>query len=657
MRARALLALPLLLSCATGGHQEEAWWSQREASGPCWTVNLGDGLSTESADELHALYRCLNQDGAFDSLGGMDAAMDARSRQDRPLGAEVGLLVEGLAGADVDVFAAAEVMLDLLEDEDRPVEPALELVVELLYGQPYSVVAGGGVTLASESALEGGVVVPALPVLAHVSTAILDDEDDAIVDLAADALESETVDDAVCTVVGLATSEDDDVVALRERLLPDLGAALDAARDPSNDRWDEASGDSLRDLLEASLLETRGDGKNAIAALSEDLTPILENEEVRDRLADLLGELSDEGSLDELPLWARHLAEVDVEGTPLCDADTTSSCSSADSALTALVRLLAEANTEVECSLVGFTIFDNNLAIELLKVLSAWDVDTVISLNELLGEVMSTPISGDILSWLLGACDGISDTDQLVADLGSLERLNDAESGDLLRVLVGALTALYDDSAGLDELQPLVEVLTIAHDRELLPPVEEVLRDLAPTALMGDLGTLVPLLLDPAPLAVEGCPAGSSPLDFEDVWALLGTALTGGDRDEPPLETLQPVLNAALGQEGTWTAMANLGALMQEDDATLQEALPLVAEIVAADPDLSLIDTLLPLLREEAVRGPLLRIAESQELSAAVGDTELTQEGPLPFAARLVTGGTVDTLLRTLDLLLDTLGA
>lgn len=592
MPRRAGWLAGLALLWATGCAEEAAepaWSDQLSPAGPCWEVNLGDGLDTEGADELHALYGCLNQDGAFAALAGVDAAMDASSREDRPLGAELGLLVEGMLDAELDVFGAAGVLLALLEDEDRPVEPALELVVELLYARPYPVIAGGGVTLASESALEQGVVAPLLPAVAEAAAALQDDGGDALA-LAEEALGSERLDEAVCTVVGLASSQEDDV------------------------------------------------------------------ETLRDRLADLLGDLDRQGELEEIPLWALHLASVDVNGEPLCDAETTRDCSSGDSALEALIRLLAEANTEVECSVLGLSIYEGNLAVDLLALLAGWESDTLEDANDLLGDVLGYSISGDLLDWVLGACDGMDDPAQLVDDLGSLDRLNDPEAGELLSVLVGALGALYDPDAGLDELEPLVEVITIVHDRELLPPTEEVLRDLASSALVSDLGLLVPLLLDPSPLAVDGCPTGASPLEFEDLWDLIGEALTKGERAEAPVATLQPVLNALLGQEGTWTALGNLAGLLGEDEATVREALPLVAEIVAADPDLELVAQLGPLLGDEALSGPLLRIAESRELMDAVGSTELSQEGPLPFGARLVTGGTVESLLRTLDLLLDTLG-
>jgi len=656
MRASPTALLALLAAGCSTPDPQASWWEQREPSGPCWTVNLADGLDTESADELHDLYGCLNQDGAFDALAGMDAAMDAQSREGRPLGAEVGLLAQGLAGSDIDVFGLAGKLLPLVRDEDGPVGPMMDILVELMYGQPYTVVAGGGVQLASESALEDGVITPMLPAVREAAAALQDD-DGAALDLLADALESEDLDDGVCTLVGLASSDDDDVADLREHLLPDLGAAIELSRDPSNDRWSEATGDSLRDLVDAGLLSTRGDGQNAVAALSDDLAPILQDDAVRDRLKDLLSDLDAQGEIEDLPLWALHLASVDVDGTPLCDADTTTGCSNEDSALTALIRLLAESNEQVECSVAGFEVYSGNLAVDLLIQISGIQSDTIESVNALLGDVLGWSITGDLLSWLLGACSGIDDTDQLVTDLNSLDRLNDPESGELLGVLVDALGALYDEDAGVDELQPLVDVLTVVDGRELIPPVEEVLRDLASSALMGDVAKLVPLILDPSPLAVDACPEGSAPLDFDAVWDMAGAGLLGEGRDEPPLQTLQSVLNATLGQEGTWTAMGNLAALMQEDEATLQDLWTLAPKLVEADPELSLVQDLGPVLRDPEVVGPALRLGESTDLIDAVGHTELSQEGPLPFGARLVTGGTVDSLLRTLNLALDALGA
>ena len=40
----------------------------------------------------------------------------------------------------------------------------------------------------------------------------------------------------------------------------------------------------------------------------------------------------------------------------------------------------------------------------------------------------------------------------------------------------------------------------------------------------------------------------------------------------------------------------------------------------------------------------------------AMGEAELTAEGPLPFTARLIVSDILETMLRTIDLVLDALG-
>ena len=72
---------------------------------------------------------------------------------------------------------------------------------------------------------------------------------------------------------------------------------------------------------------------------------------------------------------------------------------------------------------------------------------------------------------------------------------------------------------------------------------------------------------------------------------------------------------------------------------------------------MSAVHDLAPLLTDEAVLGPALRLGESRALTDALGETSLTEEGPLPYAARLVTGGTLDAVLRTVDLVLGALGS
>jgi hypothetical protein len=54
---------------------------------------------------------------------------------------------------------------------------------------------------------------------------------------------------------------------------------------------------------------------------------------------------------------------------------------------------------------------------------------------------------------------------------------------------------------------------------------------------------------------------------------------------------------------------------------------------------------------------PLLRVVEAPEVGAALLVSERDLPGPLPFATRLVQDGTLDTVLRTVELLVDWLDA
>ena len=50
---------------------------------------------------------------------------------------------------------------------------------------------------------------------------------------------------------------------------PHVGDALERARDGSNDRWSEASGDALRDLADKLLIQYGNDGRMALEHLAD----------------------------------------------------------------------------------------------------------------------------------------------------------------------------------------------------------------------------------------------------------------------------------------------------------------------------------------------------------------------------------------------------
>ncbi len=622
---------------------------QLQPDGPCWRVDLGDGLGDTSTRELMDLFACIDQEGALRPLAPTVAALDTPARDGTPAGVHVVRLVNHLPSADVDVWGLAGAALTLMDSDEPLVEPVLQTAVELLYGRPWGTVTAS-VTLSDPDELARGVLPPMLPLLGAAATALLDDAPGAP-GLLADIVEDDAFADLTCTVVGIAETSDPAVRGIADRFMADLGVALARTRDPWNDRWRDATGDSARDLVTALLTRTDAAGDTLLEATEAPLGTILADVTLQHRLQVALEALVAGDHLDPLPLQLLYLAEVDATGAAVGAGD--------DSALLAFLRLLDQANAPMQCSLdlwvTDLEIDLGNLAVALLRVVARIDPATTETGVSILGAVLGWDLSRATLDLVAdsGVCPLLDD--QLVADLQAVDRFNDPEAGDLLIVLVEVLAAFVDAGSDEDKIPELVDVLGAAHGVGLVEPVEEVLRDTADTALMGDLTGAVAVLLDPTPLVVADCPTGSAPLDFAGTWGLLRAALVGGDQPAV-LGTLGPVAGVFVEDDATWVALGNLSTLL-EADASRTRALPdLVTRLLAADPDLALVRELAPLLRDPSLSRPLLLTAECAPLLDALGHTAVEDEGPLPFAARLVRDGTLQTALRTVDLVLDFLG-
>ena len=130
---------------------------------------------------------------------------------------------------------------------------------------------------------------------------------------------------------------------------------------------------------------------------------------------------------------------------------------------------------------------------------------------------------------------------------------------------------------------------------------------------------------------------------------LAAEALTDG---EPFFTSLEPVTSPVLEHEATWEALGAVGSLLQQDGTRLGDLGHIATELVALDPALGALDTLVELLEAEDALRLSLRLVETPALLDAMGQTSDEQEGPLPFAARLISSGTVEVLLRTVDLVL-----
>lgn len=622
----------------------EDWRDQIGPSGPCFEANLLDGLDRASTAEAHAVFACLNGTGALDAYAPLDVALDGPTR-DGPVGLVLAGWLAELPTADLSLGTLVEDALALLR-EPAGIFDTLHLGFELVYGKPWPWL-GGAVPFNSQTALDDGLLVPALPVVGAVAGAVLD-EDLAPLAPLADAVRSDVTRRLAWTLASVGASTDPTLSAIDARWALDVSDVIARVADGDNDRWSRASGNSLRDVATA-LFTREADGRITLDHLSDPLAPVLADIGLRDALALDLADQVDAGRVEVLPAQVRYLVTVDARGGALSAGE--------DSALVSLLRLLHDADTEVDCS-IDLVVFDidislGNLSVDLLQLLARQDPDTVDGGVGLLGDLLGVSLTDDILDAVAdsGVCPVIDA--QLVADLHAVDRLADPQTDELLYVLLDVL-ATFDDRG---QVPALVDTIGEAHALGLVPPIEELLRDTADTAFAADLVDLLPTLLDPwAWHDADYFPAGTPPLDFDTVWDTAAFLLTAGPSDgagslETPTAALAGPVKAALAQEGTWTTLGALGELLAESDALTARALDHVGALCGADPGLATLDALADALENTTLARPLLVLAEADALQDAATRTELVQEGPLPFTARLVHGGTLDVLLDTLALL------
>lgn len=607
-----------VLACSTASTRP-AWLEQREPSGPCYEANLLDGLSEESTEELHDVFDCLNRQGAFEPLSDAVDAMDAAASSGDPAGVELARFVnEG----EVDLGSVASLGLDAIESGELSYWS--EVFVEVLYGTSYDQVAAS-VDLRSGAALDDGLVRPMLPSVRFAAKAALD-HDLEPTSAFGEALASEHVAVAVGRFEELA------VQGLFDEVPADLGDAIERSRNADNDRWSGASGDSMRDLAEALVLETGNDGRIALEHIADPMRAVLADEQVKAGLKSTLIDLDDGGHLRQLPPQLVYLAQVDAEGNALQSGD--------DSALVALLRLVKRGNGSMTCSVdLGVTSLDieiENLAVRILEQLADQDVNTVEDGVGLLGAILGVPLTEELM--LLIADSGLCDRfdRQMVEDIQAIDRFNDAATSDLLRALLWTLQAFHhvDES----KIPELVDVLATARTFNADRPLEELLRDIGTSALVYD---FVDVLAELRP-------------DFDTLWDAVEAAFSIRSDGRSGVEQVAPVLQAMLVQDGTWHTLGNAATLLQRGDARSAELLARLPGLVQED--LPVLTGAGEALQIEAVTDPALRVIETPEVIDALGRAELATEGPLPFLGRLVVGGTLSEILELLQWSLDLLG-
>jgi len=620
------------------------WHEQLAPSGACWDVNLADGVEEESNNELHALFDCLNQSGSIEPLAGLDSAWDATTRNGNTVGADLAATVNALPIFGIQMLGWAHDLLELYQDEDIPFDMTLQLLVESLYGTSYTIIEQD-LNLLAASNLDNGLVRPLLPVVQLTASNLLDDGIEPL-HVIADGMNDEAMTQSICLVVGMHDSSTAEVSELSDSLLWDLGQAIDNTQDSSNDMWADASGDSFRDLAEALFVNTGSDGQTFFPTIQPFVTAILDDDTLSHRMERHIEDNFDAGHLAQFPLQLRYLTNIDADGEMLAEGQT--------SALATLIRLLSAGNQEIDCSLdlwitnLEFSL--GNLSVAILEALAEQDPDSVASGVELLGGIVDGALTQAILLEVAdsGVCPAI--TSQMVEDLRVIDRLSDTELGDFTTVLIDFLGA-FSDSGGDDHIADLVDILDAAHIEDLVAPVEELLRDIGNTHIAQDIVQVLDLLTDDdAALNTGRCPEGTAPLDFAGLWSILRDVLSDGD-GEAALSQIDPILTTVVAQPGSWEVLHNLGQWLQTDGSTVHSTFELLAQWTVADVEIEMSATFAEIVTDENLVHPALRITENDTFIDALMAAELTNEGPIPFLARLIVGDTLASLLLTIDLL------
>lgn len=634
----------LLAGCSLGP-AETHWSSKLTPAGPCWEVNLVDGVDETSTEELHDLFACLNRSGNLEALTSIDQAMDAHDRNSEPIGHAVAKLTNALPTSGYDLLGLAGKALQLFDEYHEDADLILEAAVESIYGIPYSHI-DDDFDLGSGENLSAGVLLPAITLGSQAATGLLDGGDEAHEEVLS-VLDSELLDSAACTLAGVVYSEDPALKPVGDSLMSNLAKAWNRSKNTDNDIWSGASGNSIRDLIDVLRI---GQDSSPMDELSPIISTLLEDDAVQRNTKQVLIEAASAGHLVHLPSQLQYLADVNANGIPL------SSGTAGDvSALQAGARLLYYGNTEVDCSIdipilpdVEFSL--GNLSVSILRRLALMDEDTAVDSVDFLSGVLNLSLTQTILDTIVSTdvCPVLNN--DLVEDLVVLERLNDPAVGDLVAVLHGLLDGVYQEGE-LNRLPETVDLMSAVYAQDLLPPIEEALRDLASTQLAGSMTTIIETLVDPSSLDQSVCDDDALPLDYEKLWRAASDGLA---RSDAPSH-LSRVAETALADPALWSFLDHGAKLCADTDARVHQ-LPEVFVNLLLDERTGLgLDAIREAARDPNVWGPSLNVLENPELVSALTAPTEAHEGPLPFVARLVRSDTVTVMLQTIDLLLDSL--
>jgi len=637
---RCLLVLAPILGLNSCVQPKAPWWEQLEAGGACHEVNLLDGLDVDSSTEIQNTAYCLNQNGNLDPLMPMVDALTTPARDGVEAGIHLARAVESLRKSDLDVFGAAETLLEWLQSDTGLFEEILKNGVELTYAQPYSVLADNPAP-SSQSAIDNGVLAPLLSAL---RTGLIAQLDNSSPDAASTDENSETLLSLLYTLSGLIESPDEGFQNRINALLTDIGVAIQSARSPENDRTSQATGNSIEDFAKALMLHTTSDGKNALRLAEEAVGDLFEDQKAQDRVLDAMTRLSERGSLRTLPLQMRYLGTVDAAGGTLGPNE--------DSSLVSLLRLLHNANAPISCKVQwGFGSYEinlGNLSIALFEAIASADPEITTDSVDLLGEVLDLPLTEEFLEIVaeLGVCPVLNP--QFVIDIKSIDRLNDPQSGDLLIAMIEVLKALGEGSDS--RIPEMVDLVSIPHELRASEPLEELLRDLGGSALFETMAAFSGPVLSPEDFVDKTAfPEGISPLSFADIWEALNQGFSIQSNGLSPLQEADPILSAVLRDQYTWKAVGALGELLSNPKSRSSDLLSMLPSLLAMDPKLEFTLDLMDKISGASTENHLALVMEIDVLHQALISTQIDAQGPLPFFAELELSGSLESLLGTIN--------
>lgn len=650
--AYRLIPLFLLGSCY---EQPADWRDQLVADSPCYRVNLLDGLDEDRANERDDLFACLNDDGHFEPFAPTWAALATHSRDQRPAGDALAALVNRTARTELDVLALAGVGASALRASDRPLDKLIDVGLELTWGDRYNRVRTGAVDLQDATALEGGTLHAAGPLLPLLATAALDD-DLAIASLLGDVLEHPDTARSLQTLAALPVSTDARARQLAERLLVDVGQTLPRFSTPANNRYPSRTGNSLRDLLTHAVgapTAPAGSPDALVTRISPPAAAILGDPVVIAGVSSTLLTLHADRNLDLLLPELAWMASVNTRGAPVQGNQV--------SALHAFLRLLAATNQPVDCSLDLWVTSLNwqlpNLAVAILNLLADQEVSTVETGFSILSSLMGFSASEWVLDEIAsaGVCPAV--THQVLDDLGAIDVMYQPETRDVLVTLLASLKVLkYGQQNRVPELAALAEQL---ERTQSVPLLEELVRDLDGSPLQNDLVNLVPILINPAGYGVfTPRDAGTAPVDLVDVLGYARWVFAVNASGRSGWQQLAPLVLPVAHADDTWRTVDRLAPLLADDRTRTSDGLNVLASVVALDPSLAWLPGMAPLLQDPQLVRPLLLVVETPgvvETALATRPAAGQTEVPAVYISRLVVDGTLADVLALADTLLSLL--